>query len=97
MARPQGVCFGSGYGLEDTDKLGLARSGGIDDFLDNRGVLVVKDVGSSTALDEVVVVGSGYGNDVDSCGRSELSRHRPDGRRCAVHDESLASRRCRIL
>lgn len=92
-----GVRLGSGDGIEDADEFGLARLGGFDEFLDARGVLVVKDLSSSTALDQIVVVRTSDGDDVDSSGRSDLSRHGADGRGSAVHDESLARRRCRGL
>ena len=92
-----GVRLGSGDGVEDADEFGLARHGGIDDVLDDRGVLVVKDLSSSAALDQVVVVRTSDGDDVDSSGRSDLSRHGADGRGSAVHDEGLAGRRCRGL
>ena len=91
------VRVGSGDGVEDADELGLARLSGFDDFVDDRGVLVVKDLSGSAALDQVVVVRARDGDDVDSSGRGDLSRHGADGRRSTVHDEGLARRRCRGL
>lgn len=86
-----GVRLGSGDGVEDTDELMLFRfADRFDDLVGNRRVLVVKDLGRSAALAEVKVVSAGDGDDADSGGRGQLSRHGADGRRAAVHDESLA-------
>lgn len=85
-----GVRLGGRDSIEDADKFGLARRDRFDDFLDNRGVLVVKDQSSPAALDQIVVVRTSDGDDVDSSGRSDLSRHGADRRGSAVHDEGLA-------
>ena len=92
-----GVRVGSGDGVEDADECRVARLGGFDDFFDDGGVLVVKDLSGSAALDQIVVVRARDGDDVDSSGRGDLSRHGADGRRSAVDDEGLACRRCRGL
>ena len=92
-----GVRLGSGDGVEDADEFGLARHDGVDDVLDDRGILVVKDLSSSAALDQVVVVRTSDSYDLDCCSRSNLSRHGADGRGSAIHDEGLAGRRCRGL
>ena len=92
-----GVRLGSGDGIEDADEFGLARFGGFDDFLDDRGVLVVKDVSGAAALDKIVIVRTSDSDYVNSSGRGDLSRHGADGRGSAVHDESLANRRWRGL
>ena len=92
-----GVRVRSGDGVEDADEFGLARFDGFDDFVDDRGVLVVKDLSGSAALDQSMAVRARDGDDVDSGGRGDLSCHGADGRGSAVHDESLADRRCRGL
>ena len=92
-----GVRLRNGDGVEDADEFGLARFGGFDDFVDDRGVLVVKDLSGSAALDQIVVVRTGDSDDVDPSGRGDLTRHGADGRGSAVHDEGLACRRCRGL
>ena len=75
------VRLGSGDGVEYADEFGLARYGGVDDVLDDRGVLVVKDLSSSAAPYRVVVVRTSDGDDVCSSGRSDLSRHGAERKR----------------
>lgn len=70
-----GVRLGSGDGIEDADEFRLARLGVFDYFLDNRGVLVVIELSSSTALDQIVIVRTSDGDDVDSSGRLDGKGH----------------------
>ena len=76
-----GVRLGSGDGIEDADEFVLPSfANGFDDLVSNRRVLVVEDLDSPTALAEVKVVCAGNRDNVDSRGRSQLSRHGADGR-----------------
>lgn len=73
-----GIRVRSGDGVEDADEFRLDY---FDDFVDERGrgVLVVKDVSRSAALDEIVIMRAGDGDDGDSGGGGDLSRHGADG------------------
>ena len=51
------VRLGRGDGVEYADEFELARQDGVGDALDDQGVLVVKDLSSCAALNQVVVVG----------------------------------------
>ena len=93
-----GVRLWSGDGVEDANKLVLSRfSERIDELVDDRRVFVIEDLGRSAALAEIEIVRANDGDDVDSRGRSQLSRHGADGRRAAVHDECLVQGRHWVL
>lgn len=97
MMAVAGVRLGNGDGVEDADEAGLARPGGLDNVLDDRGAFVVEDLSGSATLDHVVVVRTSDGDAVHSSGRSDRSRHGSYGGGSAVHGEGLAVRRCRVL
>ena len=76
-----GVRLGSGDGIEDADEFVLPSFAyRFDDLVGDRRVLVVEDLDSPTTLAEVKVVCAGNRDNVDSRGRSQLSRHGADGR-----------------
>ena len=68
-SKVMGVSLGSAYGVEDANKFMSRVSDRLDYLVDDRGVLVVEDLGCAAALAEVEVVRAGDGDDVYSGGR----------------------------
>ena len=83
--------------VEDIDEFGLTRYDGVDDALKDRGVSVVKDLSSSAALNQVLIVGISDSDDVNFRGHKDLNRYKANERGSAVHDEGLIGRRCSDL
>ena len=73
------IHLGTGDGVKDADERLSRFADRFDDLVCNQRVLVVEDMGRPTALAEVKVVGAGDGDDVNSGGCGQLSRHGADG------------------